>query len=457
MGPWCEAVTTRSQRKTPRYPRAKGLLLAWLALAAVAAPVETQAGPVDDQGPETGQETVLEPASPWPTLNSLLKAPPWLDLGLNIQSDGLGNPRGGTSKTTNWIQQTTLDASFSRGFGKDVALWKEADHWKGHLELTLFSGTAGYGQTIGSAFPLTASDHPIGLWLTEASVTRSAGMGEVDLKAGVLSLNPGFIEAPVLDAYVNSVLNNTLNLNVTGLPINPFVAPGVELHWRPGTAGQGSSGDLGPYGEWRYGAFLLNPQNALASLFGVNTGLPQINGSMQVVQWSFDRLPGAKRLSQPIQMDKQQVARQLPEPLLQIGGGYLNDQTNNTETPGIFSTLTLAAPTPLGLDNRFWLGLSSAMRTSTNPNPLFVSGGWLSQGVIPGRPLDVLALGLGRSSFNSDVTTGLSPESLLELNYSAVINSTLTLQPFLQWVINPGGTGTTPNILALGLQLQLQF
>jgi hypothetical protein len=33
--------------------------------------------------------------------------------------------------------------------------------------------------------------------------------------------------------------------------------------------------------------------------------------------------------------------------------------------------------------------------------------------VIPGRPLDVLALGLGRSSFNSDVTTGLSPESLL--------------------------------------------
>ena len=69
----------------------------------------------------------------------------------------------------------------------------------------------------------------------------------------------------------------------------------------------------------------------------------------------------------------------------------------------------------------------------------------------------MLALGLGHSSFNSDVTTGLNPESLLELNYSAVINSTLTLQPFLQWVINPGGTGTTANILALGLQLQLQF
>ncbi len=461
MAPWCVAATTRSQPKTPRSPRAKGLLLAWLALATVAVPIATQAGPVDDKGPETGHETVhepvLEPASPWPTLNSLLKVPPWLDLGLNIQSDGLGNPRGGTSKTTNWIQQTTLDASFSRGFGKDVALWKEADHWKGHLELTLFSGTAGYGQTIGSAFPLTASDHPIGLWLTEASVTRSAGMGEVDLKAGVFSLNPGFIEAPVLDAYVNSVLNNTLNLNVTGLPINPFVAPGVELHWRPGTAGQGSSGDLGPYGEWRYGAFLLNPQNALASLFGVNTGQPRINGSMQLVQWSFDRLPGSKRLAQPIKRGQQAIARQLPPPLLQIGGGYLDDRTNKSLTPGVASTLTLAVPAPLGLDNRLWLGLSRTGESANNPSPLFIGGGWLSQGVIPGRPLDVLTLGLGRNSFNSDMTTGLNPESLLELNYSAVINSTLTLQPFLQWVINPGGTGTTANILALGLQLQLQF
>jgi porin len=256
---------------------------------------------------------------------------------------------------------------------------------------------------------------------------------------------------------VNSVFNNTLNLNVTGLPINPFVAPGIELHWRPGSAGQGSTGGLGPYGEWRYGAFLLNPQNTLASLFGVNPQQSQINGSMQVVQWSFDRLPGAKRLAEPIRLGQQAIARQLPPPLLQIGGGYLNDRTNNSLTAGVASTLTLAVPTPLGIDNRMWLGLSRTGESANNPSPLFVSAGWLSQGVIPGRPLDVLALGLGRSSFNSEVSTGLNPESMLELNYSAVINNTLSLQPFLQWVLNPGGNGTTANILALGLQLQLQF
>jgi porin len=406
---------------------------------------------------EPATETVIAPAETWPTLNSLLKSPQWLDLSLNIESDLLGNPSGGTQQTTNWIQQTTLDASFSSGFGKDAARWKEADHWKGNLQFMVFSGQSGYGQSIGSAFPLTTIDQSIGLWLTEATVTRSAGMGEVDFKAGVFSLNPGFIEAPVLNAYISSALNNTLNRNDADLPINPYVAPGVELHWRPGTAGKGNNDDLGPYGAWHWGAFLLNPENTLASLFGVNPDQAQINGSMQLLQWSFDRLPGAKRLKQPIRIGKTSISRQLPPPLLQIGGAYVDDRTNNNFTPGVFSTLTLAVPTPLGIDNRMWLGISKSSEDSSNPSPFFASGGWLSQGVIPRRPLDVLALGLGRTTLYDGAAGNLGQQAMLEVNYSAVINSTLTLQPFLQWVLNPGGAGTIANILALGLQLQLQF
>lgn len=402
-------------------------------------------------------EEPLAPAADWPTLGSLLKLPDWVQLGLNIQSDLLGNPGGGTSRKGNWIQQTTLDALFSRGFGKPLGQWQEADHWSAHLQLTQFSGTSDYGTSIGTAFPITATDHPIGLWLTEASVERHAGNGTVAIKAGLFSLNPGFVDAPVLNAYVNSEFNNTLNLNVLGLPINPFIAPGLQLHWRPGAAGQGESQDLGPYGEWRYGAFFLNPQVKLASLFGVNPNQTSIKGSLQALQWSFDRLPGSQALQPPIRRDGQLVARVLPKPLLQLGAGYLQDQTDNINYPGLFGTLTFAAPTPLGLDNRFWIGVSDGMNSSTNPDPVFVSGGWMSQGVIPGRPLDVLALGVGRSNFNAKTSAELTPESVLELNYSAAINSSLTLQPFLNWILNPGGGRNIGNVLALGLQVQLQF
>ena len=150
----------------------------------------------------------LAPAADWPTLTSLLKLPDWVQLGLNIESDLLGNPGGGTTRKGNWIQQTTLDASFSSGHTKPVGRWQEADHWSAHLQLTQFSGTSGYGESIGTAFPITATDHPIGLWLTEASVERHAGNGTIDFKTGLFSLNPGFVEAPVLDAYVNSVFND---------------------------------------------------------------------------------------------------------------------------------------------------------------------------------------------------------------------------------------------------------
>ena len=414
----------------------------------------TPAEPIPQQ--PNGQEP-LAAATDWPTLNSLLKLPNWAQLGLTIQSDVLGNPVGGTNHLGNWIQQTTLDAQVSPGFGKPVGQWQEADHWSAHLQLSAFTGTSGYGTSIGAAFPITATDHPLGLWLTEASVERHAGNGAVDVKAGLFALNPGFVDAPVLDAYVNSVFNNTLNLNLLGLPISPFLTPGLEVHWRPGSAGQGESAGFGPYGEWRYGAFFLDPQVNLASLFGVNPNQTPINGYLQAVQWSFDRLPGRRALEQPIQLDGHFISRVLPKPLLQVGAGYLQDQTDNTASPGVFGTLTVAVPTPLGLDNRFWIGVSDGITTTTNPDPVFVSAGWMSQGVIPGRPLDVLALGVGRSNFNSQINPELTPESVIELNYNATINSSLSLQPFLNWVLNPGGSHTIANVLALGLQVQLQF
>lgn len=401
----------------------------------------------------------MEPATSWPSLNGLLKTPDWLQLDLNIQSDFLGNPAGGTTKTTNWIQQTTFDASASSGFGKDPEHWQEGDHWSAKLELTLFTGKAGFGQELGSAFPLTATDHPTGLWLTGAQIERSGGTGSVDLKAGIFSLNPGFAETPALNFYVNPVFNNTLNLSISNLPINPFATPGIELHWRPGTKGKGAIADYGPYGEWRYGAFWLDPQVAIASLFGVNPQLDANNGHIQALQWSFDRLPGQQQLEKPIQIasKSQLISRQLPKPLLQIGGGYESNTSKSLVTPAFFGTLTMAAPLPVGLDNRVWFGMSAAGKNSDSPLGLYLSGGWLSQGVIPGRPLDVLTLGLSQNHFNYSTENNLSPESSLELNYSAMLNSSLSLKPFLQWIINPGGTSSTGNILALGLQVQLQF
>ena len=75
----------------------------------------------------------------------------------------------------------------------------------------------------------------MGNWLTEASVVRNRGEGWWTAELGLMSLDPvmpgepGFLSAPAMNSYISSVLNNTLNVLIVGVPIDPFVAPGVKL------------------------------------------------------------------------------------------------------------------------------------------------------------------------------------------------------------------------------------
>jgi porin len=433
----------------PNVLRPTGLILPLLkTLLVLAAGGLTPAGHAEPPAPPA-KDSAPPPAADPPSLNRLLAVPGWVDLDLNLQAQPLGNPSGGSAQKGVWMQQLTLGATFSSGLSKPTDQWHEGDHWQTNLQLMLFSGDPQLNAAIGAAYPLQSTAHPTGLWLTEASLERRAGRGELAVKAGVFSLNPGFVSTPVLDQYVHSALNDTLNFSMEGLPINPYIAPGVELHWKPGGAGR--------YGEWRYAAFWIDAEQDLASLFGVNPDQGLSRGHLQILQWSTSRLPGAQAMEAPIQHRGESIDRQLPPPQLQLGGGYLDNLSSGNTNSALYGTLTLAPPLPLGLDNRLWLGVNSAVSGETNPVPLFLGGGWLSQGLLPGRPLDVLALGYGRSSFNSQLNPGLSAEAVLELNYTVTLNANLSLQPVLQWVINPGGSGQLNDILAAGLQLQLQF
>ena len=161
-------------------------------------------------------------------------------------------------------------------------------------------------------------------------------------------------------------------------------------------------------------------------------------------------------MQKPIRAGDQQIARQLPPPLLQIASGYVDNRSTGNLDGAAMATLTMAAPLPLGLDNRFWLGVNAGFEWDTNPILLFIGGGWLSQGLVPGRPLDVLALGIGSSRFSPSLSPGQSSETVLELNYSWLVNANLSLQPVLQLILNPDGSNAEP-ILAAGIGLQLQF
>ena len=391
----------------------------------------------------TASQTAQGPAN-GKSLNQLINAPKWAGFSVDLDAQPLTNA-GGLGTSGAWIQQLTLGANFSSGLNKEANEWAELDHWQVNTQLSLFSGRANYGLNIGAAFDLQSTDYPTGLWLGEASLERHGGLGPVTIKGGLLSLNPDFVETPVFAQYVHSAINDTLNLTVFGLPITPFVSPGAVV-----------SLDLGQAGNLRLGSYWLNSQTQLAELFGLNAEQTIFQGSTQVVQWTFSNLPGSKKLGNPIPLGDINIVRQLPAPSLQLGG-----ITSNTNIQGlnrvVYGALTLPMTLPVGLDHRLWLGVNVGLDPSHNTAPLFLTGGWTTQGIIRSRPHDVLSLGLGRTTFGPNTGLNRIYEGVIELNYNAVLNQNVSLGPVFQVILNPGGVGDVHSIVAAGLQFQLSL
>lgn len=84
-------------------------------------------------------------------------------------------------------------------------------------------------------------------------------------------------------------------------------------------------------------------------------------------------------------------------------------------------------------------------------------------GLIPGRPADVLGLGLIYARISRDFAK-VQPdrerwghETVIELTYKITLTPWLMVQPDLQYIVHPGGSTAIPNVVALGIRLDMLF
>lgn len=393
----------------------------------------------------------------------MLSLPSWLRMELAVTAAPIANPVGGLTTAAAWMQQNALRITSGSGLGQDPSRWREIDHWQAHARLDLYDGQPDFSTRIGSLIAPQTIAYPPGLWFSGASLSRRNRDDSLRFSAGLLSLDQDFVVAPAYNAYLFSAINDSLNLNILGLPLSPFTTPGLNLRWRSGS-----------FGEWRLGAYWLDPEIQLASLFGVDTGLPTVRGTVQILEWSYaparlrDRYAGPLRLA-----GDASTARLLPPPLLQLGTfrSWVATSGPNAWIPATaaasgdslalnrvaYGALTLPVTLPLGHDNRVWGAAQVGFDPASNPTPMFLAGGWLCQGPLQRRPQDVLALGIARTGFSAPLLPDLNWQAVVELNYTVRINTNLSLQPLLQWILNPAGDGRVPAILTSGVQLTLNF
>jgi len=102
---------------------------------------------------------------------------------------------------------------------------------------------------------------------------------------------------------------------------------------------------------------------------------------------------------------------------------------------------------------------------NTSFMPLYVFGGWIYTGLVPRRPDDTAAFSVSYGRVSSELAKtqrlqGAAPqtsETLMEVNYAVHVTKWFTFQPNVQYIVRPGGTGTIPNAVVLGLQTTMNF
>lgn len=109
-------------------------------------------------------------------------------------------------------------------------------------------------------------------------------------------------------------------------------------------------------------------------------------------------------------------------------------------------------------------GLAAFLRTGladgrVNPIETFVGAGLVYTGPFEGRDNDMVGLSINTGFADSDfIQAGNeSHETALELTYSFAVNDHLSIQPDLQYVINPGFDPNLNNAFILGLRAVASF
>jgi len=380
-----------------------------------------------------------------------------MELQASFTAEPLFNPIGGERSAGSWIQQTSLYLTLGTGLNQPTERWDAFDHWRLNVNVNHDAGDAYYNQQIGALFSLQTAANPVGLYFTEASIERKRGDGWLGVKAGILPLDPYFVTAPVLNFYVHASLDDTLNLYTPNLPIDPFAALGGVLSIHPNDST-----------TLRYGVFDLSTTQGIGKwLTDFPAGVPDGSGSAQFLQLTLEPDGWGASTATPIPACRTQQGisrrgRTCSQPVLvqnQLPGGSINlgGFITSESGDGVYGSLTWRSGLPLGLDDRLWVGGSYTPDSAQVIATSFIAGGVVIQGPLPGRPLDVALLGIGRGGLSNQF--GTSPyEGMLELGYRIQFNQSLNLQPTLMWIFNPSGsTESVGDIFAAGMQIQLNF
>lgn len=377
----------------------------------------------------------------WDENRPLLSERGW-ELFATYTSQIWGNVTGGNTTGARYsgLLQFGVEADLEKAFG-----------WKGGSFNTTWLWIAGGSPTTdltGALFPASGIEAPAGFRALDLWLQQKFFDDVVALRAGLFNIDRDFTVSQNAALMLNAAFGWPLlyNGSLGGPPAYPFAAPGLYASVEPG-------------GGWRLQAAVMqgdvwppseNPTNFYWRIDRMNGLL--CAGEAQYA-WDKALLPVTAKLG---------VLFNTGYPEYTDGSG---EAWGGSIFYGIIDQLVWREPgcradSPQGLSWFNRTGFSGTLDRS--PVGMLFNTGFVYDGLFTGRDEDAAGIGL--------VWTQLSPgqaaqldgsnrgmEMVLEATYQVQVSPCLTLQPDVQFILQPGGSTSVPNALVIGMSASISF
>jgi porin len=372
---------------------------------------------------------------------------------LNQTSDYVGNTRGGIRQ--GFVYDGLLDLEV------DIDLSKRLG-WKGGK--IHFTGYGIQGQDLSTQY--------IGSILTTTNIESNPSIPKVGefwfeqklldnrlgIRVGLLEADRYYVISPTANVFVNSTFGfpDSWEANMPGSgPGYPNATPGLLASY-----------DFND--DWKITASVMNgmPNGPDTTSSQYGTKVPVGNGTLSWLEgaftpeWSLGNqvLPGYYKLGGWYN------SYTVSNVTLDDTGRTFNNPVNTTYR-GQYSVYGVVDQALWREANSINQGLNAFARVTYSPQTernlvtWYFDTGLAYIGMFDGRPEDIIGLGFAWAKFtpylNSQIagqnaqagtqTPMATAESVIELTYQAPISPWLTLQPFFQYAMNPGGKAPMPN------------
>ena len=397
----------------------------------------------------------------------------WMDKDTGIEFSGTyttdlaGNPVGGMEQGFTYTDNIAFGAKLDL---EKLVGWHGATFT---IAATDRNGTSLSQNYIGNQFTVQQIFGGQTIILTGLHLTQRLLDDKMEIKVGRFSAGDDFASSPLYWLY----MNNGIDGNPQALPVNASFSAYPWASWAARVRFE-------PSPDWNamFGLYQVSNKTFNRYLHGVNFSFEPTDGVMFLGQvgWTpeFFRRP-VKRVA--TEREENEELSEAEEDMHGLPGHYWFGAYYSTWEYAQFGS-TQSAANAYGFywhaDQKVYeeapgsdqgLTLWTAFVLSPQENiakiPFQWNCGVAYQGIVPQRNEDIAMFGLAYGSFSDDYGNAgnayngepVSYEMALEWGYRIQFNRFLYAQPNIQYIVQPGGTGSIPDAFVVGLQIGVTF